>query len=165
MLDADVTSSMRKSVEALEYISNPRTNKIRLDIEEALGGHSIAHHGSEIPLIEMDQRVLGTHPSMSQSRSALKFDNDLIHQNSVDQAFNHYKSEIKAHFDAGGGYKTWGPFETGGRIGEGYHNYSTRSNPIATPVTSSKVSIAFRPDSNHPNSFMLDSAYPKFVPQ
>lgn len=165
ILDADVPVLMRKDVEVLEYLSRQRTNKIKLDVEEALGGHSITRHGSGIPIVEMEQRVLGTHPTLNQSRSALKFDDDAIHQISIDDAFNHYKSEIKAHFDAGGGYRTWGPFETGGRVGEGYHNYSTLSSPTATYVTTSKVSIAFRPDPDHPDGFMLDSAYPKFVPE
>ena len=164
MLDANVPASMRKNVNALEYVGSPRTNKIKLDVEEALGGHSVARHGHGIPIVEMEQRVLGTHPNLNQSRSALKFDDASIHQSSVDDAFNNYKAEIKAHFDAGGGYKTWGPYETGGRVGEGFHNYSTLSNPTATHVTTSKVNIAFRPDPDHPDGFMLDSAYPKFVP-
>lgn len=119
--DLGADEALRRNTDALEYLANGRSDKILLDVEELLGGHSKARHGSQIPLTEMEQRVLGTHPTMPQSRSALKFNSDAIHEASVNKAFKEHKSEIEAHFASGGGYKEWDS-QLSGNIGDGYYN-------------------------------------------
>ena len=119
--DLGADEALRRNTDALEYLANGRSDKILLDVEELLGGHSKARHGSQIPLTEMEQRVLGTHPTMPQSRSALKFNSDAIHEASVNKAFKEHKAEIEAHFASGGGYKEWDS-QLSGNIGDGYYN-------------------------------------------
>lgn len=107
----------------------------------------------------MRQRVEGTHPTMPQSRSALKFDDAVVHQNAIDAAFDANKASIDTHFANGGGYKTW-EYDYGSQVGTGYTNTGTRSNPVAQPVTTSKVEIAMKPDGA--GGYTLDSGYPKY---
>jgi hypothetical protein len=57
-----------------EVVVNGAGRQFSLLAEEALGGHSIARHGPQLTLLEMEQRVLGTHPTIPQSRSALRFE-------------------------------------------------------------------------------------------
>lgn len=155
---------IRKDFNALKYVANGRSNKIMLNVEELLGGHSIARHGSQLPLSEMEQRVLGTHPTMPQSRSALKFDTDVIHEDAVDKAFNHYKMEIEAHFNSGATDYFERDFDYVNNVGEGYYNSGTRSNPVSQHVTTTKVRIAFKSDPLSPGGYILDSAYPLYEP-
>ncbi|MEO2051687.1 MAG: RNase A-like domain-containing protein [Allomuricauda sp.] len=152
---------LRKSKEALEYFTNGRTDKILLDVEELLGGHSKARHGSNLSMVEMEQRVLGTHPVMPQSRSALKFDSDAIHEDAVSKAFQNYKTTIKEHFKTSDDYLEL-DFEYGSKIGEGFTNKGTRSNPISMQVETSKVRITFKRDVNSPDGYILDSAHPLY---
>lgn len=128
------------------------------DAEDA-GGHSIERHGSDLSLEEMEQRVLGEHPTMPQSRTAMRFDSEAIHQDAVDKAFDTFKSDIDNHFANGGDYKEW-VFDYGSQVGEGYTNTGTRRNPVASQVTSNKVTIALKPDGA--GGYTLDSAYPTY---
>ncbi|GAA3523250.1 hypothetical protein GCM10022393_42560 [Aquimarina addita] len=78
---------------------------------------------------EMKQRVLGTHSSMPQSRSALKFDSYAIHQDVVSKAFQQHKSTIVNHFSTSDDYLEL-DFDYGSKIGEGFTNTGTRRNPV-----------------------------------
>ncbi len=153
--------SLRKDIDALEYLTNGRSDKILLDVEELLGGHSKSRHGSQLTMSEMEQRVLGTHPNMPKSRSALKFDSDVIHEDAVSKAFTNHKLAIEAHFKSSTDYLEL-DFDYGSKIGEGYTNTGTRRNPISEQVSSNKVRIALKYDADSPNKYILDSAYPLF---
>jgi hypothetical protein len=134
-------------------------NGYKLDEAESAGGHSIERHGSQLSDAEMQQRVLGTHPSMPQSRTAMKFDSPEVHQSAVDKAFDANKTAIDEHFANGGGYKEW-EYNYGEQTGTGYTNTQTRANPNSVPVSSNKVTIAMKPDGN--GGYTLDSAYPSY---
>ncbi len=144
-----------------DYIANGRKNKIDLDIEEALGGHSKARHGSHLTDADMEQRVLGNHPDFSQSRSALKFDSDVIHQDAVNKAFQQHKSTIESHFKSSDDYLTL-EYDYGSKVGSGFTNTGTRNNPISSPVESNKIIIALKRDATNTDGYILDSAYPFF---
>ena len=152
---------MRNNVDNLNYLNNKRGDKIKIHVEEALGGHSIARHGHNLLLSDMELRVLGQHPAFPQSRSALKFDSEAIHQASLSKAFKEHKTEIDAHFANGGGYREWDS-QLSGRIGEGYTNTGTRRMPISQYVTTDIVRIAFKPDANNPSGYIMDSGYPLY---
>ncbi|SFN49086.1 intein C-terminal splicing region/intein N-terminal splicing region [Chryseobacterium oleae] len=134
-------------------------NGYKIDEAESAGGHSIERHGSQLSEAEMQQRVLGTHPSMPQSRTAMKFDSPEVHQSAVDAAFDAKKADIDEHFANGGDYKEW-EYDYGSQTGTGYTNTQTRSNPNSVPVSSNKVTIAMKPDGN--GGYTLDSAYPSY---
>lgn len=153
--------ALRKNKDALEYLADGRSDNILLDVEELLGGHSKSRHGSQIPLSEMEQRVLGTHPSMPQSRSALKFDSDAIHEDAVSKAFRQHKSTIDNHFSTSDDYLEL-DFDYGSKVGEGFTNTGARRNPVALEVESSKVRIALKKDPTNPDGYILDSAYPLY---
>ncbi len=161
--DLGADDVLKNDPEVLKYISNGRSNEILLEVEEILGGHSIERHGAHLPLPEMRQRVIGQHPTMPQSRSALKFDSNSIHQSSVNEAFRTHKTDIENHFSQGGGYKEWS-FNLNNRIGNGYHNAGTVNNPSAVYVTTDKIKITFAPDSNSPSGYIMISAYPWYTP-
>jgi RHS repeat-associated protein len=142
----------------------PQTPLIDLSAQEALGGHSIARHGSGLRLSELRARVAGTHPTMPQSRSALKFINDYIHEDAVNKAYAKYSTDIQNHFASGGAYKSW-TFDYGSPTGAGFTNIATRANPTIIPIQPSaltKVTISFAPDPLAPGGFRLDSAYPAY---
>jgi hypothetical protein len=138
---------------------SPQPKQIDLHTQEGLGGHSIDRHGAQVKLSELRQRVLGTHPTHPQSRSAMKFNNEHTHANSVEAAYLHYKTEIDAHFAAGGGYKEW-TFDYGSRTGVGFTNTGTRKNPSIQAVTSNKVTISL--DAHSAGGFYLVSAFPAY---
>ena len=153
--------ALRRNTEALEYLANGRSDKILLEVEELLGGHSKARHGSQLTMTEMEQRVLGTHPTMPQSRSALKFDSDAIHENAVNKAFQNNKTTIEAHFKTSDDYLEL-DYDYGSKIGEGFTNTGSRRIPISSKVETSKVRIAIKRDINSPDGYILDSAYPLY---
>jgi hypothetical protein len=138
-----------------------RLSGLNIAIEEANGGHSIARHGEHLPMSEMEQRVLGTHPTMRQSRTAMRFTDQVTHEDAVARAYAHHRTAIESHFRNGGGYMEW-EFSYGALTGSGYTNTGTLSRPIAVPVTSQKVKIAFRPDASNSRGYSLDSAYPSY---
>ena len=151
--------NLRKRVDLLENYY-PKRSKILLDVEEIFPGcHSIARHGPHLPLDDMRLRVIGQHPTLGQSRSALKFDTPAIHDASVNKAFTDHKVEIEAHFANGGGYREWDS-QLSGRIGEGYTNTGTINNPSAQYVTTDKVKITFDVDPNNPTGYKMISGYP-----
>lgn len=144
--------------------SNTLGSSLKIDLleEERLGGHSIERHGPHLTMQEMEQRVMGTHSTLGQSRSALRFENVAVHVESTNAAYDYYRSEIDAHFKAGGDYREW-EFEFGSITGSGYSNTGTRSNPIrSSRITSTKVKIAFEPDVNSPRGYKLVSSYPSY---
>ncbi|RIV42065.1 fibronectin type III domain-containing protein [Flagellimonas pelagia] len=153
---------LRNSKEALEYFTNGRTDKILLDVEELLGGHSKARHGAQLTMAEMEQRVLGTHPSMGQSRSALKFDGDLLHEDAVSQAFNSKKADIEAHFNSGQTTNFELEYDFGSQVGTGYTNTGTLSEPTSFAVKSTKVKLVFKADPTNPTGYILLTAYPSY---
>jgi hypothetical protein len=138
---------------------SPQPKQIDLHTQEGLGGHSIDRHGAQVKLSELRQRVLGTHPTHPQSRSAMKFNNEHTHANSVEAAYLHYKTEIDAHFAAGGGYKEW-TFDYGSQTGVGFTNTGTRRNPSIQAVTTNKVTISLKAHSA--GGFYLESAFPAY---
>ncbi len=148
--------------EAMAYLVNGRGNRILLEVEEALGGHSIARHGSHLSLSEMRQRVLGTHPTLNQSRSALRFDSEALHKNSVDQAFNTRKAEIESHFNSGQTTDFEVEYDFGSQVGAGYTNTGTLGSPTAVAVTSTKVKLILRVDLDNPTGYKLLTAYPSY---
>jgi len=151
--------NLRNRVDLLENYY-PKRSKILIDVEELFPGcHSIARHGHHLPLDDMRLRVIGEHPSMGQSRSALKFDTPAIHDASVNKAFNDHKVEIEAHFANGGGYREWDS-QLSGRVGEGYTNTGTINNPSSQYVTSNKVKITFDVDPSNPTGYKMISGYP-----
>lgn len=134
--------------------------KLDLLTEEALGGHSIARHGHQLSLTEMEQRVLGTHPTIPQSRSALRFETMVIHEDAVNKAFSHYADEIESFFNnIKNDYGEW-TFDYGTKVGSGYTNTGTLKNPASSPVFSNKVTISFKRDANSPRGYRLESAFP-----
>lgn len=143
------------------YATQGRKAGIDLDIEEALGGHSKARHGSHLTDLEMKQRVLGTHPDFPQSRSALKFDSDAVHKDAVNKAFEKHKTVIKSHFSSSDDYLEL-EYDYGSKVGSGFTNTGTRRNPVSSAVESDKIIIAFKRDATNPDGFILDSAYPLF---
>lgn len=152
---------LRKRIDVLENYY-PKRKKILLDVEEILGGHSIARHGDHLSLSDMQQRVLGTHPTLPQSRSALKFDNAQLHKDAVDQAFNVRKIDIEAHFGSGKTSDFPIIHNFGSQVGSGYTNTGTLNNPILVPVTTTKVKLIFRIDSSNPTGYKLLTAYPSY---
>ena len=136
-------------------------NLIDLDAEESLGGHSYERHGADLTLIEMEQRVMGTNPNLPQSRSALKFESLEIHQDAVNKAYQHYKTEIDTHFENGGEYREW-EFDYVSQTGSGYINTGTRRNPVPQFVTTTKIIIAFNVNAISPRGYYLVSAYPYY---
>jgi hypothetical protein len=128
--------------------------------EEALGGHSIARHGPQLTLLEMEQRVLGTHPTIPQSRSALRFETQVIHEDAVNKAFTQYGDEIDVFFaNPNNTYKEW-TFDYGSKVGSGYTNTGTLNNPVSLAVTSNKVTISIKRVANSPRGYRLESAFP-----
>ena len=154
----------RKVIPYLENIGKNRSNGIYIELEEYLGGHSIERHGFQIPIQEMEQRILGTHPTMPQSRSALKFDNEAIHKDPVSKAYTRFKTEIDDHFINGDKSYFEKDFDYGSRIGDGYYNSGTRGSPVSNRVTTTKIRIAFKENPNHPTGYIMDSAYPLYEP-
>ncbi len=150
--------------DALQYLANGRGNRILLEIEEALGGHSIGRHGAHLSLDEMRQRVVGTHPTMPQTTKALKFKSDDIHIDAVNKAFQQHKDEILAHFNSGNTSYLKKDIDYGAQVGDGYYNAGTWDNPIPQYVTTKKVQVAFKADPSNPTGYILDSAYPLYVP-
>lgn len=132
--------------------------RIDLDAHEALGGHSRARHGAHIPSDELRQRVMGTHPTMPQSRSALRFSSPEIHEQAVNQAYRRHRDEIIEHFSSGGGYREWTIDFPG--AGNGFTNTGTRSAPVLVPVTADRVTISLNANPNAPGGFYLVSAFP-----
>ena len=159
--DLGADAILKRDPDVLKYVQNGRTNKINIEVEELLGGHSKARHGSHLSMNEMEQRVLGTHSSMPQSRSALKFDSDAIHEDAVSKAFQQHKSTIDNHFKTSDDYLEL-DFDYGSKVGEGFTNTGTRRNPLASQVESSKVRIALKKDATNPDGYILDSAYPLY---
>jgi hypothetical protein len=153
--------NLRKRADVLENYY-PKRKKILLDVEESLGGHSISRHGPHLSLAEMRQRVLGTHPSLGQSRSALRFDNAALHKDAVDQAFNSRKADIEAHFNSGQTTNFEVEFNFGSQIGAGYTNTGTLSSPTALAVASNKVKLIFQADTSNPTGYKLLTAYPSY---
>lgn len=134
--------------------------QISLLAEEALGGHSIARHGPQLTLLEMEQRVLGIHPTIPQSRSALRFETQAIHEDAVNKAFTQYRDEIDAFFaNPNNTYKEW-TFDYGSKVGSGYTNTGTLSNPVSQAVTSNQVTISIKRVTNNPRGYRLESAFP-----
>jgi hypothetical protein len=151
--------TLGKLPKSIKGIFGKKKGYKKIEDAELAGGHSIERHGAQLTDVEMEQRILGTHPTMPQSRTAMKFDSPEVHQNAVDAAYDAYISEIDAHFASGGGYKEW-EFDYGSKTGTGYTNTGTRSNPVSVPVTSTKVTIAMKPDGA--GGYILDSAYPSY---
>ena len=156
-----LSESQRRDQKTLTFLTKLR-DSIDLNLEEGLGGHSIERHGAQLSMHDMQQRVLGTHPSFPQSRSAMKFKSFGAHAGSVNFAYRHYRDEIKQMYLTGGVYKTWDSLTYSSDTGEGYTNTQTRSNPNAVAVTSDTVIIATRPDESRDDLFSLDSAYPGY---
>jgi hypothetical protein len=133
---------------------------LNLLAEEALGGHSIARHGPQLSLVEMEQRVLGAHPTLPQSRSALRFETKAIHEDAVNKAYSHYIDEIDNFFQNPiNDYKEW-TLDYGSKVGSGYTNTGTLNHPVSVPVTSNKVTISIKRDLNSPKGYRLESAFP-----
>ena len=151
--------NLRNDIGAIEYLTDGRGTIIRLDVEEVLGGHSIARHGAHLSDQDMRLRALGIHPTLPPTKKSLKFDSDDLHQNSVQAAYEQYLNEIQQHFANGGGPKDW-VFDFGSTIGRGYQNLGTNANPNLIEVTSTKVKIVFVPDPNSPGGFKLLTAFP-----
>ena len=159
--DLGADQALKRNPDVLDYVGNGRKNDINLDVEEVLGGHSKARHGSHLTDAEMEQRVLGNHPDFPQSRSALKFDSDAVHQDAVNKAFQQHKSSIESHFSSSDDYLTL-EYDYGSKVGSGFTNTGTRNNPVSSPVESNKLIIALRRDATNPDGYILDSAYPFF---
>lgn len=109
----------------------------------------------------MEQRVIGTHQTLPQSCSALKFKSTEIHQDAVNKAYQYYKAEIDAHFKNGGLTKEW-EFDYKYITGSGYTNTGTRRDPNIISVTSNKIMIVFKPDPSVPRGYSLLTAYPLY---
>jgi len=151
---------LRKSKEALEYFTNGRTDKILLDVEELLGGHSKARHGANLSMVEMEQRVLGTHPKIQQSRHALRFETEAIHIDAVNKVFKEHKDEIEVFFSNPNNVYKECSLDYGSKVGSGYSNIGTLNNPISQAVTSDKITISFKRVANNPTGYRLESAFP-----
>jgi hypothetical protein len=132
--------------------------KLDLQAQELLGGHSIGRHGGQISMVDLQSRVLGTHPTHPQSRHALRFISDEIHAAAVDDAYIWNLPEIEAHFASGGGYREWTFDYYGTIIGEGFSNVGTRQHPVATAVQTSRVTLAF--DVHPTEGYYLVTAFP-----
>jgi hypothetical protein len=137
-----------------------RLGGIDISAEEAAGGHSIARHGSHLTLRDMEERVLGTSSLMGQSRSALKFISNQIHEDATSAAFAAHKSDIEAHFSTPGTDYMKYSHDFGSIVGEGYTNTTTRNAPTSLRVTTTKVEIAVIRDASDPRGFRIDSSYP-----
>jgi hypothetical protein len=135
-----------------------RPNRIDLNAHERLGGHSLERHGAHIPDDELRQRVMGQHPSMPQSRHAMKFASREVHERAVNQAFRQHRDEIIQHFASGGTYREWTIDFPG--AGTGFSNVGTRRNPIVQPATADRVTIAFDADPSAPGGFRMVTAFP-----
>lgn len=134
--------------------------KIDIGEEERKGGHSLARHGAHLSMEDMEKRVLGTHPVLPQARTAMKFNSEAEHKNSVNEAYDKHREDISDHFQNGGLYRTWELDKKG--IGVGYTNIQSRKNPLVEKVEQGEgVKIAFAPDSSS-HGFRMDSAYPKY---
>lgn len=133
---------------------------IDLLAEQALGGHSLERHSSTLRLAELRERVLGTHSTMPQSRTAMKFTNPSTHAESVNQAYLKFQTEIEQHFASGGGYQEWTFENYGSQTGVGFTNTGTRANPVVEAVVSEKVTISLDRHSGAPRGFYLVSAFP-----
>lgn len=127
--------------------------------QEALGGHSLERHSSQVSLSELRDRVLGNHPTMPQSRTAMKFTNGHTHAEAVNQAYLRFQAEIEQHFASGGGYREW-TLEYGSQTGVGFTNTGTRGNPVLQSVTSEKVTLSFDRHPTASGGFYLVSAFP-----
>ncbi|WP_010134337.1 RNase A-like domain-containing protein [Ochrovirga pacifica] len=157
--DLGADNALKNDPKVLDYVNSGRKNEINLDVEEVLGGHSKFRHGSHLTYNDMKLRVLNKHPDFPQSRSALKFDSDAVHQDAVNKAFKHHKSSIESHFSSSDDYLTL-EYDYGSKVGSGYTNTGSRNNPVAEHVESNKVVIALKRDSTNPDGYILDSAYP-----
>nr|RNJ64591.1 MAG: hypothetical protein EDM05_35705 [Leptolyngbya sp. IPPAS B-1204]RNJ64596.1 MAG: hypothetical protein EDM05_35670 [Leptolyngbya sp. IPPAS B-1204] len=154
--------------EQLRNLSRQSNDLIDLIEQEIRGGHSIARHGSHLTPDDLQQRVLGTHPTLPQARSALRFANDQVHYDSVNQAFRYHEADIRTHFASGGGPNSWS-FDYGQPTGEGFYNNpnlgGTRKNPVLEPIplgATTRIRIAFVPDATAPDGFRLVSAFPEY---
>jgi Bacterial CdiA-CT RNAse A domain len=140
--------------------------KLRLGVidiasEEGAGGHSIARHGAHLSMVDMEERVLGTHSSLGQSRSALKFLSQSIQEDAINAAYTAYRGDIEAHFRTNGGNESW-ELDLGSPIGEGFRNSATLSAPTSVQVSTTRVKVVFKADPNHPRGFFLLTAYPVY---
>ncbi|WP_299626506.1 RNase A-like domain-containing protein [uncultured Tenacibaculum sp.] len=157
--DLEADEFFKKDPKILDYVQNGRNNEINIDVEELLGGHSKARHGAHLTDNDMRLRALGQHPNFPQSRSALKFDSDLIHKDAVNKAYRHHKNTIETHFNSSDDYLTL-EYNYGSKVGSGYTNIGTRNSPISSPVETNKIVIALKRDTTNPDGYILDSAYP-----
>ncbi|MEN9612947.1 MAG: hypothetical protein RLZZ628_3761 [Bacteroidota bacterium] len=138
-----------------------RLGTLDISSEEAAGGHSIARHGSHLSMVDMEERVLGTHSSLGQSRSALKFMSQQIHEDAVNAVYTAYLGDIETHFRTNGNNESW-ELDLGRPIGEGFRNSATLSAPTSVQVSSTRVKAVFKADPNHPRGFFLLTAYPVY---
>lgn len=99
---------------------------------------------------------------MGQSRSALKFDGDLLHEDAVSQAFNSKKADIEAHFNSGQTTNFELEYDFGSQVGTGYTNTGTLSDPTSFAVKSTKVKLVFKADPTNPTGYILLTAYPSY---
>ena len=152
------------SVTQLNNLRNQSGDVIDLLKAELGGAHSIERHGSQLSSIAMEQRVLGTSPTLPQSSSALRFVDDSVHRNAVNQAYQSLEADVKAHFLAGGKYREW-IYDYGQPTGFGFTNVGTRKNPIAQPVNigdTTRVTISFDVDPASLTGFRLVSSFPVY---
>ncbi|NJR50421.1 MAG: hypothetical protein HC780_13505 [Leptolyngbyaceae cyanobacterium CSU_1_3] len=152
------------SVTQLNRLRKQADDGIDLLREELRGGHSIERHGSQLSRIDLEQRALGTHPTLRQSRTSLRFVDDTVQKNAVNQAYKAYESDIKSSFASGIDYKEW-DFDYGKPTGFGFTNVGTLRNPISQEVplgATTKVKISFEADLTDPRGYRLVSAFPVY---
>ncbi|PSB19173.1 hypothetical protein C7B65_12930 [Phormidesmis priestleyi ULC007] len=152
------------SVTQLNRLGKQANDGIDLLREELRGGHSIERHGSQLSRIDLEQRALGTHPTLQQSRTSLRFIDDNVQRDAVNQAYKAYESDIKSFFASGNDYMEW-TFDYGNPTGFGFTNIGSVRNPISQEIplgATTKVKISFEADPTDPRGYRLVSAFPVY---
>ena len=133
---------------------------LNLAAEEALGGHSVLRHSPSRTINEMEARIFGLHPQLPQSNKAYRFLSSEVQENAINNAYNHYFTEIEAHFASGGKTKGW-TFTHSQETGNGYINLGTKDAVILSEIqTTSEVTIVFKPSTSSPKGYYLLTAHP-----
>lgn len=129
----------------------PDTTQIPdLGESERLGGHCLERHGPSVKLGDLKKRVMGTHATMPQSRTALKFPSQSAMIQALKAVFKKHGSAIQDHFSKGGGEESWEKVNVGAPVGVGFTNTGTRKNPVSKAIQLgevTKVSLFLKPKS------------------
>jgi hypothetical protein len=131
--------------------------------DERSGGHSIQRHSSRIQDSQLRQRIMSSNGLYPQSLSALKFNSDEDHIESLHFMVNQYKNKIDEAFKAGKKYivldHTFNEL-----IGAGYTNVGSRKKPSLKKVHTHSARLVLVRSKKSKLGFQFHTFYPLYKP-